>query len=634
MTLLKTISIVLLTIFVINISLAQQAPDFTMDDVHGNSHSLYADYLDQGKTVFISIGAAWAGPSFNWGESEVMDEFYGQYVGSNAVLLVIESDPSTTLDNLYGIGTPNATVGDMITGHSYPIFNPETNFINTGFNVSYYPTIRIICPDGTMYSDEEYAEIGYGNFETAEDIANAMFQKCGTTFELNQLNVDVFNDQSLDCIYDMAEIGVENIKVTVDNGTSSFSKFTDVDGKISLLMQSGDYELSIDKPSALWTSCNNPQTINFPNSDEILDTEVGLQALEDCVSFSTSIATNILRRCFESNLYVNYCNNGTITSVGTFVSVTLPDSVSFVASNYPDFTIQNQTITFDIGAVPALECGKITITVFPHCDMELGGEVCISSLVFPDDDCDSYEINFDENCDIIVGSYDPNDKRAFPYFGSDTYPVLPDGEIDYQIRFQNTGNDTAFTVVIVDVISENLDLSSFKKGVCSHDCEIEINDGREIRFTFNDILLPDSTTNELASNGFVTFTIDMVAGLQEGELMENTADIFFDFNDAVVTNTTTHVIDLGITSTADLDFESKTFSLAPNPAKNDLRITTTNDNYSKVIITDIKGLLVGNYEMKNKEVIINTHEFSTGIYFVRLKNENGYSNTEKLIIMD
>jgi hypothetical protein len=78
--------------------------------------------------------------------------------------------------------------------------------------------------------------------------------------------------------------------------------------------------------------------------------------------------------------------------------------------------------------------------------------------------------------------------------------------------------------------------------VASHDYDFTINDGREMEWTFNNILLPDSTTNEIESHGFIKFTVNQIPNLAEGVILENTAAIYFDFNDPIITNTSQHTI--------------------------------------------------------------------------------------------
>ncbi|MBK9106499.1 MAG: redoxin domain-containing protein [Saprospiraceae bacterium] len=50
----RTILLLIFTSFQLILT-AQTAPDFTVTDIHGQVHHLYADYLNQGKTVVIKI---------------------------------------------------------------------------------------------------------------------------------------------------------------------------------------------------------------------------------------------------------------------------------------------------------------------------------------------------------------------------------------------------------------------------------------------------------------------------------------------------------------------------------------------------------------------------------------------------
>jgi hypothetical protein len=112
------------------------------------------------------------------------------------------------------------------------------------------------------------------------------------------------------------------------------------------------------------------------------------------------------------------------------------------------------------------------------------------------DDSDPY---LDQFCREVTAAYDPNDKQGFPMgFGPD-HRIEDNTDLDYFIRFQNTGNDTAFTVVLRDDLSPFLDITTLRPGASSHPYTLDIVSGRTLKFTFDNILLPDSTTNEAAS---------------------------------------------------------------------------------------------------------------------------------------
>jgi uncharacterized repeat protein (TIGR01451 family) len=158
---------------------------------------------------------------------------------------------------------------------------------------------------------------------------------------------------------------------------------------------------------------------------------------------------------------------------------------------------------------------------------------------------------FDENdgdpftaidCRQNIGAYDPNDKQAHPQGIGNLHFIDENAEIDYTIRFQNTGTDTAFTVVIKDTLSQLLDITTLKAGASSHRYSWEILEGKILKFTFKNINLVDSFRNKLASQGFVKFRIRLKSGIPFNSLIENKAAIYFDFNAPIITNRTFHTL--------------------------------------------------------------------------------------------
>lgn len=146
------------------------------------------------------------------------------------------------------------------------------------------------------------------------------------------------------------------------------------------------------------------------------------------------------------------------------------------------------------------------------------------------------------DCLENVGAFDPNDKQAFPRGYGNQHLLEANTDIEYLIRFQNTGTDTAFNVVILDTLSAHLDAQKVRPGVSSHRYDFAVIDGNILRFRFDNILLPDSNVNEPASHGFVKFRVPQQPDNPDGTVIENSAAIYFDFNDPIITNTTFHTI--------------------------------------------------------------------------------------------
>ncbi|MCF8239183.1 MAG: T9SS type A sorting domain-containing protein [Saprospiraceae bacterium] len=141
-------------------------------------------------------------------------------------------------------------------------------------------------------------------------------------------------------------------------------------------------------------------------------------------------------------------------------------------------------------------------------------------------------------CGIVRASYDPNDKTVVPRGVEPDHIISPNTQLDYVIRFQNTGTDFAHTVVIRDTLDKNLSIFSVVEGVSSHPNTFRLYGPRVLEWTFENIQLPDSTSNEPGSHGFVTFTTKQVRDLPDGTILRNRAGIYFDFNEPVITNTT------------------------------------------------------------------------------------------------
>src|SRR5690606_16653903 len=124
----------------------------------------------------------------------------------------------------------------------------------------------------------------------------------------------------------------------------------------------------------------------------------------------------------------------------------------------------------------------------------------------------------------------------------DSHFISRNQKIDYLIQFQNTGTDTAFTVIIRDTLDTDFNIFSVQSGVSSHPYTFRMYGPRVLEWKFSNILLPDSTTDEPGSHGYVIFSVDQNLNLVNGTELNNTADIYFDFNAPIITNTTSHII--------------------------------------------------------------------------------------------
>lgn len=188
----------------------------------------------------------------------------------------------------------------------------------------------------------------------------------------------------------------------------------------------------------------------------------------------------------------------------------------------------------------------------------------------------------------VVGSFDPNDKTVTPAGNISPAMVASTQTLTYTIRFQNTGTYPAEFVRITDLLSSGLELGSLRVLASSHPCRWSLQ-GHLLEFFFPDIWLPDSTNNEPESHGFVKFSITLRPDLRKGEAVSNTADIFFDFNAPVRTNTVQTLIQesLQTTSTAPV----LRVRVSPNPASQHWQVDWQETGPARLELFDAAGRL-------------------------------------------
>ena len=132
------------------------APDWTLTDINKKTWHLY-DLTSQGKTVFIDVSATWCGPCWRYHRQRSLDSLYEEHgpngtIDQSCYVFLIEGDPNTTYADLNGTGT--RTTGNWLAGQSFPVIDPGSDTIypfRTNYNITYFPTVYMICPNNTIY---------------------------------------------------------------------------------------------------------------------------------------------------------------------------------------------------------------------------------------------------------------------------------------------------------------------------------------------------------------------------------------------------------------------------------------------------------------------------------------------------
>lgn len=437
------------------------------------------------------------------------------YISENPLLFSLEG----FLDIEYFPGNPNSTIELVIRD------NPLLSFCS----------VPAIC---TYLSEGNYASIA--NNAVGCNTTDEILEHCGIPKEVR---IHTFLDENKNGIYEETEPNLAGIPLFIAPPTRTLlsndhpldlrSFFGSM--QIELLDSYESWNLSTAETSydLVLNAANQEQTVYFGFTPQ---------------SVYTSIEGVISAAPFRCNrnivMDLDVKNMGTTTS-DVVVYLTLDDRLeNFTFTNQPDTTINDHKVGWNVnGLYPtAIINERIALTV-PRVE-SLGDDPTLRfnvELYFTDELGETMVKEFDYS-EAVRCSFDPNDKRSFPQ--KEFQYIAKDQPINYNIRFQNTGNDVAYDVVILDTISSLLDMSTFRLTGTSHpdDLQVYIDDDRRVSFEFIGIHLIDSLTNEPESHGYVSYQIYPATSVMDFDEITNSASIYFDANLPIHTNETLNLI--------------------------------------------------------------------------------------------
>lgn len=340
--------------------------------------------------------------------------------------------------------------------------------------------------------------------------------------------------------------------------------------------------------------------------------------------------------CNNGSVLFTIINNGIgdmscLAPVRTYVDGVYQslDSIQLVSGDSIVYTIvgNGQTWRMEVDQHPLHPGNSNPSTTIERCG-NLNNWTSNLFNVLPLDDADP---DIDISCQLVRASYDPNDKTGYPLGLNSTHDISPNQDLTYRIRFQNTGNDTAFTVVIRDTLSVDLDIFSVESAASSHNYSFRMYGPRVLEWTFNNILLPDSTTNNLESQGFVDFKVKQVPNLPIGRVIENTAAIYFDFNPPIITNTYFHTINENLLVLNVEQYQQENTLLTgihvyPNPTKDIITIEKEQVGRLDIGISNTLGQRISTQTSNSQTTQLDLSTLPNGIYILSIKQGTQYTS--------
>lgn len=437
------------------------------------------------------------------------------------------------------------------------------------------------------------------------------------------LSGKVFSDTNSNCVQETGEALLANWFVEAKSASNVFYGLTGGSGTYEIWIPAGTYSVSLI-PKNYWQqvcpAIPPAYTASVLFQDTVANLDFGAGAVVSCPDLAVSIGSGTFRRCLKNNFYALYWNDGTTAAINALLKITFDSGMIPLSSTVPWDSISGNSYFWKVSSVLPGQHASIGVVDSIYCYVHQGDTLhSYAQWLNVPGDCNDKN-NTDEDHHVVTGSFDPNAKEACT--GSHKVytrqaAILPSDTIHYAIHFQNTGTDTAFKVVVYDTLDADLDIPSVISGAGSHPYTFALLGAGVLRWTFNNILLPDSNINEPLSHGFVKFQILQQPNNPNGTVINNHAGIVFDFNLPVLTDTVVLVVDDLSGSTHEIAKENA-FLIYPNPTTGKLVIRNDKLIAGSLAICNVLGEKIYQTKITDQTLEINLNDQPNGIYFLQL----------------
>lgn len=448
------------------------------------------------------------------------------------------------------------------------------------------------------------------------------------------VNGQLYVDVNGDCVFNSGDHPLHHEVVNVSPG--GYSAMTDVQGRYTLALPYGTYDLTASV-AGMVQSCGPAVPVNF-TVDAVTPTNTIDLAFAPAGDPDVSISCAIQQAVpgFPQVCDFVLTNNSAVPT-GPLTVVLQHDTVlgqhwhgawcfagpGIMPGNLYAYGTATSTSEVTWNATNGLDpLQQVVLRVLldvPPDPTLIGAALDYTATVTPSFNDPDLSNNTCTHTEVVIGSFDPNDKQARTSSGSSTsWSLQADSTILYTVRFQNTGTAPAHNVVVSDTLSARLDLSTLRVVGASHAYTTSLGADRVLRFHFTQIMLPDSGSNGPGSQGFAQFVIRPVQALQEGETITNAADIFFDANPPVRTNTSALFVEF---STSVGDVAGPSPWIAPVPVHDRLRIYDAVGRDGPIEVFTMQGRCVRRAPVTADGVDISM--LPTGVYVLRWSSADG-----------
>ncbi|MEI7597154.1 MAG: T9SS type A sorting domain-containing protein [Bacteroidota bacterium] len=433
----------------------------------------------------------------------------------------------------------------------------------------------------------------------------------------NLISGNVYFDINNNSIYDVGDLPAAYNTISISSqytNTSNTGHFNyympDGTYTITPILYNGNLLNSSFIPSNYSVTVNNSQNLSSISNNFLLT-----PVFSDLKTYLTNTVSRI---GFNFNVSLTFASWG-LPSKGS-IKYVHPENFQLLSSSIqPDSTI-NDTLYFNFGEINQYGSG-ISFSYYIPTSITAGYTTYAYSKIYGGTGVDNILNNNEYLLPITaVASYDPNDKKSIPEKYYTPEMLANNDSIIYTIRFQNTGTDTAINIRVTDTLSEKLDITTFEMLGASHPYSYTIKGKGIVEWKFLNIMLTDSTTNEEKSHGVISYRIKPKSTFALRDSIENTAQIFFDFNSPVATNKSVIYQQSEVSSISHFK-NQQSFLLYPNPANSIMYIECKNNGEYQIL--DITGKLLQKGEITNNKTEIQIESLAKGTYILQVIDSNG-----------
>lgn len=445
----------------------------------------------------------------------------------------------------------------------------------------------------------------------------------------------VFLDADNDGMWDASEMGLSGQKIKCLENSGIVT--TDSSGNYLFPLAAGDFSFEIVLPlyHTVSTSQSMPIAVQLL-SDTVVDfTPIGVYPTPNITDLVADVSLiNPLQPGFASSVVAQLENVGTATATGSF-TVKFPTIGAATNFSPTPTSLSNDSATWALNSLPPFASFSVSFSFTTDIDVNMIGDTAfftsIARTVVNDQTPSDNSRNLDA---VVVGSFDPNDKTVSPTVSLTTSAIATASEqLTYLIRFQNTGNFPTSFVHLIDSLSADLDVSTFRMIASSHPCQFDIDPAGVVTWGFEPLILPDSASDPEGSSGYVLFAIKIAENTTTFQDIFNKAYIYFDFNPPIITVPSVFSFQLpnGIQ-----DVERGMLGIFPNPSFDQATINYRAPNGTRptLQVCDMLGRIKLTVQLPKNEgsYRFDTAKFGTGIYFCSLIQGVEVLATQKLVV--